>query len=431
MATYYVRKTGNNGNPGTDAQPRLTIASGLTLLSAGDTLIVGDGTYNEGSLNVPAGSAGAGYTVVRSETPRGALIAPSAYHYGIFRQYNNWVEIRDFDMNSAGGGGGGVQVEWGVHHVRVIGNRHANGTLHGCAALGGEFIHIEGNEVFGGRYSDFWSGISIYQARNVTGDTTTTGFRNIIRGNIVYDCTQTGGTPTDGNGIILDDFQQTQAGTPNFATWAGISYPYPTLVENNVCYNNGGRGIQCVWADNVTIRNNTVALNVTWSGLVGTWWDNLSVQYGQNCTVANNIAICDRTQSTARAYGSYDNAGTVWFNNCSYDITSGGNSTRAESGGTAISTGNNPLLGTNPLVVNISRNPALADWRLQSGSPAIDAGTNAYGLPSLDLLGNTRVVGAAVDLGAYEFGSGGVAAVRAALIGGRAVLAGGRLLLGG
>jgi len=47
-ATYYVATTGNDANPGTQAQPFRTIRKGLTVLRAGDTLYLRGGTYNEG-----------------------------------------------------------------------------------------------------------------------------------------------------------------------------------------------------------------------------------------------------------------------------------------------------------------------------------------------------------------------------------------------
>jgi predicted outer membrane repeat protein len=50
--------------------------------------------------------------------------------------------------------------------------------------------------------------------------------------------------------------------------------------------------------------------------------------------------------------------------------------------------------------------PEVGDFRLQAGSPCIDAGTlDALGLPELDFEGSPRVSGAAVDIGAYEFGN--------------------------
>jgi hypothetical protein len=44
-----------------------------------------------------------------------------------------------------------------------------------------------------------------------------------------------------------------------------------------------------------------------------------------------------------------------------------------------------------------------ADLRLQSNSPCINAGNNAYVTTTNDLDGNLRIVGGTVDMGAYEF----------------------------
>jgi len=51
--------------------------------------------------------------------------------------------------------------------------------------------------------------------------------------------------------------------------------------------------------------------------------------------------------------------------------------------------------------------PAVADFRLQAGSPCIDAGANYYWFrwPQRDLGGNCRLVGERIDMGCYEYGS--------------------------
>src|SRR5678815_164471 len=49
---YYVSKTGNDSNPGTSAQPKLTIAAGIGLLSGWDTLQIGAGIYAEALDNI-------------------------------------------------------------------------------------------------------------------------------------------------------------------------------------------------------------------------------------------------------------------------------------------------------------------------------------------------------------------------------------------
>jgi hypothetical protein len=50
--TYYVATTGNDANPGTQAQPFRTILKGLTGLRAGDTLYI-RGIRSRGSSPLP------------------------------------------------------------------------------------------------------------------------------------------------------------------------------------------------------------------------------------------------------------------------------------------------------------------------------------------------------------------------------------------
>ncbi len=156
-----------------------------------------------------------------------------------------------------------------------------------------------------------------------------------------------------------------------------------------------------------------------------------------NCTLSNNSA-------TNWGGGAY--LGTL--NNCTLVQNSGGsgggaygatlnnctavNNTGTQGGGTYQCTNNNCIIYfnqattagttnwssgllryscTTPLAPgpgNFSNDPALAhlaggDYHLQSNSPCINAGSQAYVATTIDLDGNPRVVGGTVDVGAYEF----------------------------
>ncbi len=56
---------------------------------------------------------------------------------------------------------------------------------------------------------------------------------------------------------------------------------------------------------------------------------------------------------------------------------------------------------TNPQFVDTN----LYNYRLQAGSPCIDAGNNSANLTQRDLDSNARIAGASIDLGAFEYGS--------------------------
>lgn len=61
----------------------------------------------------------------------------------------------------------------------------------------------------------------------------------------------------------------------------------------------------------------------------------------------------------------------------------------------------NAIISTNPSFVNTSA----GDFKLNSNSPAIDTGDNAYVVGSTDLSGNLRIFNTDVDMGAYEYNS--------------------------
>jgi hypothetical protein len=155
--------------------------------------------------------------------------------------------------------------------------------------------------------------------------------------------------------------------TNNTAGWAGgilSSKATNCLIANNSATNyGGGSGYS-------TLVNCTVSGNVLQTGYGGTGGGS-SHDTLMNCIVYNNIAPT----------GSNYYSGTMTYC-CTAPLAGGsGNFTSA------------------PSFVN----PGANDFHLQSNSPCINSGDNGFVTSSTDLDGNARVVGGAVDMGAYEF----------------------------
>jgi hypothetical protein len=73
--TLFVATTGTNSGTCTNqSSPCRTISYGISQMSGGDTLIIGDGTYTDAITGVPNGSAGA-YTTVRAANTGGVLLS--------------------------------------------------------------------------------------------------------------------------------------------------------------------------------------------------------------------------------------------------------------------------------------------------------------------------------------------------------------------
>ncbi|AUW42174.1 right-handed parallel beta-helix repeat-containing protein [Rhizobium leguminosarum] len=395
MTTYYVATTSSGGN-GSASSPFHTISEAMAAnLKPGDEVVVKPGTYNE-SINFDKDGSAAGDITLRSEVPGAALIRPPAGSYTGISVNANYVTIEGFDIK--GGNGDGIEAN-NVHHVSILNNKVHDSGESGIQFNYSDFVKIVGNETYNNASSGWFSGISIYENRNITGDTSTTGYRNIVQNNISHDNVTKTGAHTDGNGIIIDDFQSTQAdGHPN--------YTFKTLVDNNLVYENGGKGIQVAWSDSVTVQNNTAYHNNQDPLNDGTWRGELSNAQSSNNTWVNNIAVADpsvnknNTAVDNTSYGGYTNANVVWANNDTYNGTAGQASVRTDGGNAMPSTANGNKLGIDPHFAGAASD----NFHLASGSAAIDGGTAKYGVSSVDLDDHARVVGT-VDMGAYESGS--------------------------
>lgn len=414
--TFYVAKTGNDNNPGTQTKPFATINAvfrRITDLGAGDRILVSPGTYNE-SVSVRAGGNASANLMLVSKVRGGAKIRSPASSYSAIAIEKSYVTIDGFDVQS-GGTGHGIEASWlnggasgsGPHHITVINNVSHDNAGSGISLAYGDYYLVENNTCYRNCATNTFqgSGISIYEPRAVSGSDSWRIFvlRNTCYSNtalkLPYDVPH-----TDGNGIIMDDFRNTQNPNP-----AGV-YGFRSLVENNVCYLNGGKGVHIFISDNVTVRNNTCYFNNRDLKNPATWRGELSNVSSNNTVFINNVGYADVKVNAyncgllhASAAGqTSDNV--VWTRNVSFNGTVGSSSiTQSPYNATLTSAAPyNNLLGVNPRFIKAGRGVAKPNLRLQRTSPLRNAAITDYGISTIDRDGKARVFGGAPDLGAYE-----------------------------
>ncbi len=385
---YYVDgERGNDSNPGTAELPFKTIGKANQKVAAGDSVYVENGTYQE---NITVTQSGNPDKWIAFQAFPGHKPFVIGTQDGTFKIEGNYIEINGFDVTSILTGSA-LHVGKGNHHTRIINNE-----LHdaGCGGVSGQetdYLHVEGNTVYRNAFRSPYqcSGISIYQAIAFDSEP---GFHNIIRGNISYYnqniVPREDGKITDGNGITIDDFRQTQSKTPR------AKYTASTLIENNIVFSNGGRGIHIFQSDNVTVRNNTSFHNSKSANLDGDLKGELSAYISSNIQFYNNIACASAPDKLDFIEGESTN------NKWEYNLACNGYATGNKGYPKLIGASN--LIGVNPLFVSPSIEPAVANFRIQPTSPAIDAGT-PLSAASTDVEGNNRPSGAGIDIGAHEF----------------------------
>jgi parallel beta-helix repeat protein len=390
--SYFVNDaTGDDRNPGTAEDTAFkSLLRGLRDLKPGDRLTVGEGTYYEQLAIGMSGTSDRPIVIAGRPGSRPVI----KYSEDAIAITGSYVELRGFEASSLAEGSA-IAIGKGNHHVSIIDNIARDSGCGGIGAQQTDYITIERNIVHGNSMRSPWqcSGISIYQAKNFD---TAPGFHNIIRRNISYanlniivdeKISKSSGKTTDGNGIIVDDFRQTQYGT------AIPPYTGQTLIENNVVFGNGGRGIHIFLSDNVVVRNNTIFQNLEDTNLIGSYNGELSAVKSQGVSFLNNLVQGHRGPNYAFLDGySADNR---WDYNLAFETRG----FRIEKSN-AIQ-GENNLFDADPRFVDASLDPARADFHLRSGSPALNAGS-AVGAPADDFDGKPRPAGKNPAIGAFE-----------------------------
>ncbi|MFZ2654977.1 MAG: right-handed parallel beta-helix repeat-containing protein [Victivallales bacterium] len=402
--TYYVSESGHDANSGQSREkPFRSIQRAADLTKPGDMVYIMNGIYtkDEPTSNILTitrsgrDDAYITYQALPGHTPKlksknwNAIKVEGASYIvidGLELEGNadniklEYALAQKGNRNNPATSGNGVSIcekaEQKPHHIVVSNCRIYKFCGGGITSRHADYLTFEGNTIYENTfYSPYAnSGISTYQDWNSDGNP---GCKMIIRRNIIRHNQNrvpsfAAGGITDGNGIVIEDLRNTQNNSKLGA------YKGRTLIENNVVYCNGGRGIHVFHSDGVDIVNNTLYRNSQDPRIPE---GEISLMWGNDARVLNNIVYASNEKP---ANTVHESKWTV----LDYNLSFNGNFSGA---------GEHNIIDKNPLFTD----EAKFDFTLQKKSPAINAGTSELRITK-DILNMPRPQGRAVDIGAYE-----------------------------
>jgi len=425
--TYYVSPTGSDSNPGTESQPWKTIQKAAYTLSAGDTVYIKAGTYQE--RVIPQNSGGAGsyitYSAYSGDTVTidgnsvslpsdwGGLFdisgrsyitisglriinaGPNKNNVGILVDSSSYITIeKNYTYNTVSSG---IAV-WGSDNIMIDGNYvelACNDGEQECITVAGtdtfeiknNHVHDGGPGTLGGEGIDVKDGSSngkIYRNRvhdlkrlGIYVDSWDKHTYNIeVYKNVVYNIVENDGfTVASESGGLLE----------NIKIYNNIAY------DNGTCgisiSRNGGPLYQHPMKD-IKVINNTFCNNGS-----GSWGGGICVDNpdAQNVVIRNNMC----SQNLSFQIAAEPDVPTQVFK-VDHNLIDGYRGYDGEMYGS-------DYVEEFPRFVD----PYGADFHLQSTSPAINKGSS-IDAPSDDYDGTPRPQKTGYDIGAYEYAPGGI-----------------------
>ena len=315
--TYYLSPSGNDSSNGLSSN--YAWASPNHSLNCGDVIVASAGSYNNanfytgkwGNVNCPAGNNVAWLKCATFDTCK--IYASS--NQGMWVDKSYWG-VQGWEVSTNANDTYGTcflaAPAWSnpvtIHHIIF-----ANDVANGCAQAGFssvnrgyagvDYINVLGSVAFNAAQGSGTcaSGISIFQP--VQSDTAS-GTHICVAGNFSYANSDpnvcNGGSPTDGEGIIFDNFDGHQSGI--------ASYWSQAVAYGNMVIGNGSKGVEVngnqagtyhatIWLNQNTVWGNNAATNQTWLGC-----GEVSVVSSKDVHIYGNLA------STKSATGCGGNA---------------------------------------------------------------------------------------------------------------------------
>jgi len=519
-ATRYVSTKGSDSNPGTIGAPWLTIQHAANSVSAGATVYVFGGVYNE-SVNFPASGTASAPITFESYPGQTAVIDGAGVSccssngeggnaiQGLINIVNQsylvlaGFEIRDFTTGNpaytpAGvwitGSGTGIQLLNNLLH-NITTSSEENGNAFGIAVYGTSqtpisHLVISGNEVYSLKTGNSESvnvdgNVTNFAiTNNLVHDTDNIGIDAIgyegvgpvgydeamygeIRGNTIYNISgihNAGeGNSYDADGVYCDGCAYV---TVEDNLIHNVDYGIEVASEHKICQSTGteysssgtiGEGSSPCNGRYVTVRNNVVYDSNACAISIGGYANN--VGGSAHVVIVNNTLYNNNTQNQAGEFQIqyhsgkaqanifennlvYAGAQNVWINSFVEPSTSypappatlnrnlyysaagyaegtsifwaGASSYKSYSAYQSAAGEDANSLNADPLIVNLGSTPP--DFDITAKSPAVNAGSTSlscgvgwcnsnsphsvYG--STDFIGNPRLNGSNIDIGAYE-----------------------------
>lgn len=407
---FHVAPTGNDGNPGTEAQPWRTIQKAADTLNAGETVYVKAGTYAPFSLT-RSGSAAAG-PIIFSAYPgheRQAVVDGTGFTSDCINSVGrSFIQIRGFFAQNCGRAGIWIEGNTAASpatDIVVAGNR-----IHNTRSMGIALYGEPGSNMLPELEVRLKNVIAELNEISLTNEPTGSNegisagnglqFAE-IRFNYLHDSQQygidckIGCYDVDIHGNEVHDFEK-----------HGIyldSRNRRVRIFNNLLHHNRD-GIFLAREEvgamqDIQIFNNVVYDNERWCFIINQHADDTGDPFG----VFDDVRFVNNTCYSNDETGTGDpeiliedfDGNTLTNIFLRNNVVFGGSGGIVNQHGSAVTMSNN--LTANPLFVDA---PA-RNLRLQAGSPAINAGTSTDA-PAADYDGVARPQGAGVDIGAFE-----------------------------
>ena len=346
-ATYYMSATGSDSNSGTSSgspwlSPNHSVNCGDVIIAAASSSYSA-ANFASGKWGTVTCPAGNNVAWVQCAAFDACKISTNAANGGMRISANYWG-VQGWEATTTSGGGpcfAAVPPTSGaaIHHI-IFANDIANGCQQGGIVtfnnshVGVDYIAIIGSIAYNGAQNGTacYSGFSIYSP---SASDTNSGTHIYVAGSFGFGnedpSTCAGGTPTDGEGLIFDDFDNSQTG--------GSVYTQQAVAYNNIFVANGGRGFQAY-------QNKTGGSATIYGEYITAWGNNIDTN--QNATWCGDLTIAAAYTTTLLYDLGMTNATTGCGSNQKYAFyVGGGNGTDTvnNSWGYAAS-GNNDGINT-------------------------------------------------------------------------------------